>query len=120
MTINGLAASAEVIIPVSVSFFALKGIEELRESIELVRTRLDTPDLHISGVVLNLYDYTNVANDVYAAIDEQFGNQTFKNRIPKNIRVEEAHSRGLSVFEHAPKGKGALAYALLVEKVLHG
>ena len=50
----------------------------------------------------------------------EFGNQIFKNRIPKNIRLEEAHSRGLSIFEHAPKSKGALAYALLVEKVLHG
>ena len=118
LTLNALAASTEVIIPVSASFFALKGIAQLEKTIELVRDRLDCPDLRIGGVLCTLYDHTNVAKDVYGAIVNRFGDATFQTAIPKNIKVEEAHSRGLSLYEYAPNSRGARASFRVVEEVV--
>ena len=118
LTLNALAASTEVVIPVSASFFALKGIAQLEKTIELVRDRLDCPDLRIGGVLCTLYDHTNVAKDVYGAIVNRFGDATFQTAIPKNIKVEEAHSRGLSLYEYAPNSRGARAYFRVVEEVV--
>lgn len=118
LTLNALAASTEVIIPVSASFFALKGIAQLEKTIELVRDRLDCPELHIGGVLCTLYDHTNVARDVYNAIVQRFGDMTFETVVPKNIKVEEAHSRNLSLYEYAPQSTGAQAYYDLVQEVI--
>ncbi|MCI0396384.1 MAG: AAA family ATPase [Chloroflexi bacterium] len=118
LTLNALAASTEVVIPVSASFFALKGIAQLERTISLVRDRLDCPDLRIGGVVCTLYDHTNVARDVYQAIQRRFGDRTFKAVIPKNVKVEEAHSRSLSLYDYAPQSSGAQAYKELVEEVI--
>jgi chromosome partitioning protein len=118
LTLNALALSTEVIIPVSASFFALKGIAQLERTIELVRKRLDSPDLHVSGVLCTFYDYTNVANDVYKIIHQRYQENAFKTMIPKNVKIEEAHSRGLSIFHYAPTSKGSHAYAQFVEEVI--
>lgn len=121
LTLNALAASTEILIPVSASFFALKGLAQLEKTIELVRERLDVPKLKITGVLCTLYDHTNVARDVYAALKQRFEQQTFKTVIPKNVKVEEAHSRGRSVFDYAPDSNGAQAYAQFVKEVeAHG
>jgi len=118
LTLNALAASTDVIIPVSASFFALKGLGRLQETIELVRDRLDCPELHISGIVCTLYDHTNIARDVYEHLKSTYGEQVFSTIIPKNVKVEEAHSRGQSVFAYAPDSKGAVAYEDLTKEIL--
>jgi chromosome partitioning protein len=118
LTINALAASQEVLIPVSASFFALKGLTQLEMIIAKVRDRLDASDLDISGVLVTLYDYTNVAKDVCAFLKQRYGPKAFNTMIPKNIKVEEAHSRSRNVYDYAPTCKGALAYALFVEEVM--
>ncbi len=118
LTLNALAASIEVIIPVSASFFAIKGLTQLEKTIELVRERLDCPELKISGVLCTIYDNTNVADDVYKVIQQRYGTRTFKMVIPKNIKVEEAHSRSRSVFDYAPRSKGARAYEQFVREVI--
>jgi chromosome partitioning protein len=107
-----------VIIPVSASFFALKGIDQLERTINLARQRLNCPDLRISGIVCTFFEYTNVSRDVYSIIQDRFKDVAFETVIPKNVKVEEAHSRSRSVFEYAPKSRGALAYAQLVEEVI--
>jgi chromosome partitioning protein len=118
LTINALAASREILIPVSASFFALKGLTQLEMIIAKVRDRLDAGDLDISGVLVTLYDYTNVAKDVYAFLKQRYGPKAFETMIPKNIKVEEAHSRSRNVYDYAPRSKGALAYAMFVEEVI--
>lgn len=118
LTLNSLAASTEVLITVSMSFFATKGLTQLERTVELVRERLDTPKLRIGGVVCTLYDNTNVAADVHEAIQHRYGDLAFKTVIPRNIKVEEAHSRGMSVFDYAPESKGALAYQEFVKELI--
>lgn len=118
LTLNALAASGEVLIPVSASFFGLKGIAQLEATIEKVRGRLDARNLKIVGVVCTIYDRTNVARDVHAVIKKRFGERAFATLIPKNIKLEEAHSRGQSVFDYAPRSQGARAYEKFVEEVI--
>lgn len=118
LTINALAAAEEVLIPVSTSIFALNGIAMLENTIKRVRRALNSPGLHIVGVLCTLYDNTNVARDVVAETQRYFGDLVFKTVIPKNVKVEEAHSRGESVFTYAGDSKGADAYRDLVEEIL--
>lgn len=118
LTINALAAVEEVFVPVSASVFALKGLTQLEKTIEKVRVNLQCPNLRISGALVCMYDYTNVSRDVLAAIQKRFGEATFKTVIPKNVKLEEAHSRAQSIFTYAPHSKGAEAYALFTEEVI--
>jgi chromosome partitioning protein len=119
LTLNALAASNEVIIPISASFFALKGLLQLEQTIKLVRDRLDNQELRILGVLCTFYDHTNVAKDVREAILDRYNNRVFNTIIPKNVKLEEAHSRGGGVYEYAADCKGAQAYGEFVEEVLH-
>ncbi len=118
LTINALHAADEVIIPVSVSFFGLRGIIRLENTIRDVQENLNRPSLHISGVLATMTNNTNVAADVEQAIRDRFGDKVFKTVIPQNISIEEAHSRAQSVLTHAPKSKGSIAYGQLVQEVL--
>ncbi len=118
LTVNALAAACEVIIPVAPSVFGLQGISKLMDTIERVRKHLHCPDLHVSGVLCTFYDQTNVAADVAKAIEQHFGNKLFKSIIPRNVKLEEAHSRAQSIFTYAPQSKGAVAYAMFVEEVI--
>jgi chromosome partitioning protein len=118
LTINSLAASEEVIIPVSPAVFGLKGIQQLEQTIKKVRVNLKNPRLHIAGVLVTLYDHTNVARDVVDTIQQRFGEALFKTVIPRNVKLEEAHSRTMSVFDYAPTSSGAVAYTNLVEEVM--
>ena len=119
LTINALAAAEEVIIPVPSSVFALKGIQRLEDTITSVRSDLGCPMLHISGVLLTVYENTNVARDVRAAVQQRFGDVVFRATIPKTIKFEESHGRALSIYEYAPEHAAASAYSALVQEVLH-
>jgi chromosome partitioning protein len=118
LTINALAAAEEVLVPVSTSIFALNGIAMLENTIKQVRRALNSPKLHISGVLCTIYDNTNVAKDVVAETQRHFNDLVFKTIIPKNVKIEEAHSRGESVFVYAADSKGAEAYREFVEEVI--
>jgi chromosome partitioning protein len=123
LTINALAAADEVIIPVSVSLFAMKGLAQLRETIARVRESLDRPSLSICGILPTLYDHTKVAQEVVRTLYEHFPNQVFQTVIPKNVKVEEVYSRQssgsqVSLYAYDPRSKGALAYARFVEEVI--
>jgi chromosome partitioning protein len=90
----------------------------LEETIEQVRANLNRSDLRIGGVLCTLYDHTNVAGDVVEAVRARFGSRAFDTIIPKNIKLEEAHSRSESIYTYAPSATGAKAYRNLVEEVL--
>lgn len=119
LTINALAAADEVFIPVSTSVFALNGIKMLENTITQVRRSLNRPTLKVTGVVCTMAENTNVSRDVVAATQEHFGGVVFQAIIPKNIKIEEAHSRAESIFTYAGDSKGAEAYRELVEEVIN-
>jgi chromosome partitioning protein len=118
LTINALAAADEVIIPVSVSLFAMKGMAQLQETITRVRESLDRPALHVCGILPTLYDHTKVAQEVVRTLYQHFPAQVFHTVIPKNVKVEEVYSHQASLYEYAPRSKGALAYARFVKEVI--
>lgn len=118
LTINALAAADEVFIPVSASVFALNGIKMLENTITQVRRSLNRPTLKVTGVVCTMVENTNVSRDVVVATQEHFGALVFQTIIPKNVKIEEAHSRVESIFTYAGDSTGATAYRELVEEVL--
>ncbi len=118
LTINTLAAGDEVLIPVSTSVFALNGIAMLEKTISQVRRALNCPNLHVGGVLCTMFDNTNVARDVVAETRSHFQDIVYKTVIPKNVKLEEAHSRAESIFTYASDSKGAEAYRELVEEVI--
>ncbi|MBI2862781.1 MAG: AAA family ATPase [Chloroflexi bacterium] len=118
LTINALAAAHEVIIPVSASAFALKGLERLLDTITKVRTRLGRSDLAIGGVALTFWDRTNVARDVHHILQRHFGDLLFRSLVPKTVKLEEANARHQTIFEYAPSSSGAEAYRCLAEELL--
>jgi chromosome partitioning protein len=118
LTINSFVASQRLIIPVSSAFFALTGLVQLRETIEMVRQSQLNPSLGILGVVCTFFENTNVAKDVEKQLRSYFGQLVFETRIPKNVSLEEAHSNHTHIFEYAPNSTGAVAYRALVQEVL--
>lgn len=118
LTINALAASEKLIIPVSTGFFALTGLVQLRETIQMVKQTRLNQDLEILGVVCTFYERTNVSRDVEKQLRDYFKEQVFKTTIPKNVSLEEAHSNHTHIFEYAPRSQGAESYKALVKEVL--
>ncbi len=119
LTINAITAADEVIIPVAPGVFAMQGIEDLFELINLIRERLDRPNLKVMGFLMNFYERTNVSRDVTADLQKYFGNAVFETVIPKNVSLEEAHSRDGSIFQHAPNSSGGQAFAQLAQEILN-
>jgi len=119
LTINSFVASDHLIIPVSTAFFALTGLVQLQETIGMVKdTAKLNPNLSILGVLCTFADHTNVSRDVEKQLREFFQKLVFQTVIPKNISLEEAHSRHTHVFDHAPRSVGAIAYREFVKEVI--
>lgn len=118
LTINALAASDKLVIPVSTGFFALTGLVQLQETIQMVKQTQLNPGLSILGVLCTFSERTNVSKDVENQLHDYFGDQVFKTAIPKNVSLEEAHSNHTHIFGYSPKSQGAQAYKDLVKEVL--
>ena len=116
LTINTLVAAQDVIIPVDCGFFSLRGIVRLEDSIAKVRKHLGGVT-NVSGVFCTMSDNTNVSRDVIAAVQQRFGDVAFTTTIPKNVKLEEAHSRSQHIFAYAPESAGAEAYRTLVKEI---
>lgn len=119
LTINALAAADKVIVPVAAGVYGLRGVGLLLDSINNVKSKLGRDDLEIGGILCTMHDHTNVAKDVYRALVDKFGGAVFNTVIPKNVALEEAHSRHQSIFDYAPSSAGADAYKNLVQEVLN-
>lgn len=118
MTINALTSSDSVLIPIQCEFYALEGVGQLINTIQLVKRSLNK-DLEIEGVIMTMYDYrTNLSNEVYAEVEKYFKEKVFKNTIPRNIRLAEAPSFGLPIMLYDEKCKGAEAYSKLTNEFL--
>ena len=118
LTINAFVASDKLLVPVSTGFFALTGLVQLRETIDMIRQTQLNPTLDIVGVLCTFSDHTNVSKDVEKQLRSYFGDQVFSTKIPKNISLEEAHSSHTTIFGHAPNSAGAVAYRSLTKEVL--
>lgn len=118
LSINALVASNSVLIPIQSEYYALEGVSQLVHTIELVRQSLNSK-LEIEGVVISMFDgRNNLSLDVVEEVKKYFKDKVFKTIIPRNIRLAEAPSHGMSVIDYDEKSKGALAYIKLANEVL--
>jgi len=117
LTINALAATSEVLIPLQCEYYALEGVARLLKTVELVRKNLNK-DLEISGVVLTMYNRTRLSNQAVKEIMKYFPNKVFKTIIPRNIRLAEAPSYGKPIISYAPDCVGARAYESLTDELI--
>jgi len=116
LTVNGLAAAEEVMIPIQCEYYALEGVSQLTRNIGLVQASLN-PQLEIEGVVLTMFDgRTTLASDVVSQVREHFGETTYKTVIPRTVRLSEAPSYGEPIEAYDPMSRGAIAYRELARE----
>jgi chromosome partitioning protein len=110
LTVNAMAAGSEVLIPIQCEFYALEGLTQLVSNIELMRSQLN-PELHVSTILLTMYDArTRLADQVAAEVREHFGEKVLESVIPRSVRISEAPGFGQTVLTYDPTSRGALAY----------
>lgn len=118
LTINGLVAAQNVIIPVQCEYYALEGLGQLVKTIQKVRNGLNR-NLEIGGVVLTMYDKrTRLSKQVKDEVAKFFGNKVFKTIIPRNVQLSEAPSFGQPISIYEPKSPGAIAYEKLAKEII--
>ncbi|HMB08826.1 MAG TPA: ParA family protein [Isosphaeraceae bacterium] len=115
---NALVYALEVIVPVDPGVYAMLGLVQLQATIEEVREAYGNQALHLAGLVLTKVARNNVSRDVEDELRSRFGDRVFRTTIPLSAKIEEAHTRGQTVMEYAPKSSGAVAYGGLVDEVL--
>lgn len=118
LTINGLVAANEILIPLQAEYYSLEGLGQLMETIGLVKANLQ-PDLKILGVVLTMYDpQYRLSEAVLEELYKYFPTeQIFRSVIPRNVRLAEAPSHGQTIFQYDPRSPGAKAYKKLADEV---
>lgn len=118
VTLNAFTASDSVLIPVQCEYFALEGLGQLLNTINLVKKHLNK-ELEIEGAVLTMYDMrTNLSNQVVKEVKKYFGERVYKTVIPRNIKLSEAPSYGMPIILYDDKSKGARCYEKLTKEIL--
>lgn len=118
ITLNGLVAGDEILIPVQAEYYALEGLGQLLETVQLVQDRI-RPEVDILGAVITMYDgRTKLSDDVLQELYKYFPNNIFRSVIPRNVRLAEAPSFGRSIAHFDPGSKGAKAYERLAKEVI--
>ncbi len=118
LTINALTSVESVLIPIQCEFYALEGVGQLINTIQLVKKSLNK-ELEIEGVVMTMYDYrTNLSNEVFEEVKNFFNDKVYKATISRNIRLAEAPSFGLPIMLYDEKCKGAESYKALTKEFL--
>lgn len=118
LTLNALSAADAVLIPLQCEYYALEGLANLVETVDLVRGQLN-PRLDVQGIVLTMADQrNNLARQVEAEVRSHFGDKVYRTRIPRNVRLSEAPSHGQPILLYDIHSKGAVAYTKLAEELL--
>ena len=118
LSMMSLVASDKILIPVQCEYYALEGVSQLMDTITLVRDNFN-PNLSILGVVMCMHDgRTNLSNQVVEEVEKFFKDKVFKTFIPRNVRLAEAPSFGMNIFDYDSKSKGAKAYTDLAKEVI--
>lgn len=113
---NALSAADSVLIPVQCEYYALEGVTQLLMTIRLVQ-KTSNPKLKIEGLVMTMYDArTNLSMEVSQDVRQTFGKLVYQSNIPRNIKLSEAPSRGLSIFEYDVNSAGARCYGDLTKE----
>lgn len=110
VTLNAFTASDSVLIPIQCEYYALEGLGQLINTINIVKKRLNK-DLKIEGALLTMYDArTNLSNQVVKEVKNYFGDKVYKMVIPRNVKLSEAPSYGMPICMYASRSKGARCY----------
>ena len=118
LTVNALVAANSVMIPMQCEYYALEGLTGLLETIEKIRKHLN-PDLKIEGLLRTMYDpRNNLATQVSAQLIDHFGEKVYRTIIPRNVRLAEAPSHGLTALKYDKSSSGAVAYLALAGEIL--
>jgi chromosome partitioning protein len=118
LTLNALTAADRVLIPIQCEYYALEGLGQLMNTIQLVQKHLN-PKLELEGVVLTMFDArTNLSIQVVDEVKNHFKNKVFSSIIPRNVRLSEAPSHGQPIITYDPRSKGAEVYQELAREVI--
>ena len=118
LTVNSLTAVDSVLIPIQCEFYALEGVAQLMNTIEIVKKNLNSK-LEIEGVILSMFDgRTNLSIQVVEEVKKYFGRKVYTTVIPRNVRLAEAPSYGLPIVGYDPRSTGAEAYREFAEEFL--
>lgn len=120
LTVNALAASDQVLIPVQANYLSAKGLEQLLQTVNKVKRQIN-PKLRIEGILLTMVDYrTNFAKEISTLIRDTYGGRlkVYDADIPRSVRAAEISAEGVSIFKHDPGGKVAEAYQSLTKEVM--
>ena len=118
ITLNSFTASDSVLIPVQCEYFALEGLGQLLNTVNLVQKHLNK-NIRIEGALLTMYDIrTNLSNQVVKEVKKYFENKVYKTVIPRNVRLSEAPSYGMPITEYYPRSKGAKSYTKFAREFL--
>ena len=118
LTINALTAANSVMIPIQCEYYALEGVGQLMNTINLIKKQLNK-ELYIEGVILTMSDTrTNISNQVVSEVKKYFKDNVYKTIIPRNVKLSEAPSYGMPISVYAPKSKGSKCYEKLANELL--
>lgn len=118
LTVNGLVATDEILIPVQCEYYALEGLGQLLNTISLIQENLK-PDLKLMGAVLTMFDKRNrLSYEVAKEVKRHFPGYVFESIIPRNVSLSEAPSYGKPIMHYDPWSKGARAYKQLAQEVI--
>ena len=119
LTINALTAANSLLIPIQCEYYALEGVGQLMNTVNLVKKQLNK-DLYIEGVILTMNDArTNLSTQVINEVKKFFKNNVYKTVIPRNVKLSEAPSYGMPISIYAPLSKGARCYEKLTNELLN-
>ncbi len=120
LTVNGLAAADDVLVPIQCEYYALEGLGQLLRNVALVRSNLN-PTLDVRGMVLTMHDArTKLSDQVEQEVRAHFGPKVYRTVVPRTVRISEAPSFGQPVTVFDPSSRGALAYRELAKEVSRG
>jgi len=118
LTVNALTLAGGVLVPLQAEYYALEGLTALLDTVGRVRDALN-PTLALEGLVLTMFDGRNsLAQQVQGEVRTHFGDQVYRTVIPRNVRLSESPSHGLSVLEYDPRSRGAIAYRALARELI--
>jgi chromosome partitioning protein len=120
LTVNGLAAADDVIVPIQCEYYALEGLGQLLRNVALVRSSLNA-ELDVRGIILTMYDSrTRLAEQVESEVREHFGTKVYRTVVPRTVRLAEAPSFGQPIIVFDSTSRGAAAYRELAKEVSGG
>ncbi len=120
LTVNGLAAATEVLVPIQCEYYALEGLSQLLKNVTLVQKNLN-PVLEVSTIILVMYDArTKLSDQVATEVRKHFGPKVCRTVVPRTVRLSEAPSFGQAIIEFDPSSRGAIAYRQLAKEVSGG